>query len=206
VADTHVGEDLVELPEAVLERLAGVDLVLHLGDVSHPRALADLARIAPVVAVQGDHDRRRGFDLPRRRVVRVGGRRIGMTHGRRPRGVEVVMVLLTLVTRRLVLVGLHRTLRRRFGDVDLVLHGHLHLAARRDVGGVPVVSPGGVYAAEDDPAQAGGSWRRRLYIAFRRSLDREARAPSVATITIGPDGVEMWILPLNGGQARRILP
>ena len=60
VADSHVGECLASLPPEVGERLAGVDLILHAGDITDVSVLRHLGDIAPVVAVQGDHDREAG--------------------------------------------------------------------------------------------------------------------------------------------------
>src|SRR5437667_12957 len=56
VADTHCPEFTDRLPDRVFEVLAGVDLILHAGDVNGQTTLEELARIAPVEAVQGDHD------------------------------------------------------------------------------------------------------------------------------------------------------
>jgi len=81
VSDTHCPEFLERLPSAIAELLAGVDLILHAGDIGSSGTLAELARLAPVEAIRGDHDR--GLDLPDRRVVEVAGKRIGLLHGNR---------------------------------------------------------------------------------------------------------------------------
>ena len=70
VTDTHVGDELPALPNEVLERLAEVDLVVHAGDLVEPDILEDLARVAPVIAVRGNHDRNRS--LPHSALLRVG--------------------------------------------------------------------------------------------------------------------------------------
>jgi putative phosphoesterase len=74
VADTHHPEFLESLPEALFTTLAeaGVDLILHAGDVGGPETLDQLARVAPVRAVRGDHDG--GLDLPVELIVEVEGR------------------------------------------------------------------------------------------------------------------------------------
>jgi putative phosphoesterase len=51
ISDTH---GLVR-PEA-LEALAGVERILHAGDVGDPEVLVALAQVAPVVAVRGNND------------------------------------------------------------------------------------------------------------------------------------------------------
>ena len=45
-----------------------------------------LEEIAPVIAVHGDHDLPSAPALPSRAIVRVGGARIGLIHGKRRRG------------------------------------------------------------------------------------------------------------------------
>ena len=81
VADTHVGETLPVLPESVLEALAGSDLILHAGDITCLSVLDRLGEIAPVVAVQGDHDRDAGIDLPTARIITVRGWRMVVVPG-----------------------------------------------------------------------------------------------------------------------------
>ncbi len=52
ISDTH---GLVR-PEAVAA-LAGAKLIIHAGDVGGPEVLAELERVAPVIAVRGNNDR-----------------------------------------------------------------------------------------------------------------------------------------------------
>lgn len=56
VSDTHIPEAAPRLPDYVLEPLAGVDLILHAGDVFLARVLDQLEEIAPVYAALGNHD------------------------------------------------------------------------------------------------------------------------------------------------------
>lgn len=196
VADTHVGEWRAELPPAVLSALAGVDLILHAGDITDLSVLDELARIAPVVAVQGDHDRAAGIVLPRTQVVTVAGRRIGVTHGRRSRRVELVCGVLSLITGRIVLAGFHRAMRRRFGPVDCIVYGHLHLPEVRTIRGVLFFSPGAVHNAETAPGFAAGGILARRYLRFRQSLSSEASRPAIGILDIGTFGVVPRIVPL----------
>jgi hypothetical protein len=196
VADTHVGEQLPALPGAVVRALEGVDLILHAGDLSVPAVLDDLRAIAPVVAVRGNHDRRvRG--LPRDVVVRVGDRRIGLTHGARGRAVELPAAAVSLVAGRPVLLGFDRAMRRRFGDVDLIVTGHLHMPFVRTAGGVPRFSPGAVYVAEDDPGYDWSGPRAAGYRRFRAGMPPEARIPSIGLIDVDADGVRPRVVPLG---------
>lgn len=196
VADTHVGEWVAELPDAVLEALAGVDLILHAGDITDLSVLDRLATVAPVAAVQGDHDRAAGLVLPRSRVVSIEGYRIGLTHGRRSRAVELASALASVVLGRPALPGFYRTLRRRFGPVDAVVFGHLHLPCVTTIGGVLFFSPGAVHNAEHARGFEAGGLVARAYVRFRRSLPQDLRAPAIGIIEIDQNGLSPRIVPV----------
>ena len=189
VADTHVGEHLPALPAEVLERLDGVDLILHAGDVSVPRVLDELGEIAPVAAVRGNHDGGALRRLPRDLVVPAGGARIGLTHGTRPVRVELSSGFVSLVAGRPVLLGFHRAMVRRFHEVDLVVTGHLHMSMDLVVDGVRLFSPGAVYVPEMTTFLEGrrtSAWAHRRY---RRGLSDADRRPAIGLIEWGPTGL-----------------
>jgi len=76
VSDTH---GLLR-PE-VAPALAGVERILHLGDVGGPAVLQALQQIAPVTAIRGNVDRAGPCsELPETEVVLVGGRYVYMLH------------------------------------------------------------------------------------------------------------------------------
>jgi putative phosphoesterase len=76
VSDTH---GLLR-PEVVLA-LAGVERILHLGDVGRPSVLKALEKIAPVTAIRGNVDREGPCsELPETEVVLVGDRYVYMLH------------------------------------------------------------------------------------------------------------------------------
>ena len=65
----------------VAEALAGVEHILHLGDVGKPSVLEELARIAPVIAIRGNVDREGPCaELPETEVFLAEGRYIYMLH------------------------------------------------------------------------------------------------------------------------------
>lgn len=79
IADTH---GLLR-PEA-LEALAGVDRILHAGDIGDPDHLNALARIAPVTAIRGNIDRGQWAEaLPETVSLTIGGMQIHMIHDRK---------------------------------------------------------------------------------------------------------------------------
>lgn len=191
VADTHVGEVLPELPASVPAALAGCDLILHAGDITCMSVLDQLGEIAPVVAVQGDHDRLAGIDLPRERIVTVRGRRIGLVHGRRSRAIEMPAAGMSLARRRAVLLGLHRHMRRRLGPVDLIVHGHLHMPVDTQVRGTRVFSPGAVYIPEERDAGERTGVKGRAYLRFRETMTDDDRASAVGVVEVGPGGLSV---------------
>ena len=197
VTDTHVGEHLPVLPPEVLAALAGVDLILHAGDLTDMAVLDDLGRVAPVVAVRGNHDEEARLDLPRDLLVRIGDARIGLTHGHRTAAVELPAVALSLASGRPRLLDFEGAARRRFGAVDCVVTGHLHMPVRRMVRGTLVFSPGAVYVPEHDPGFDWTGIRGRTFRHFRARLPEEARVPAVGILEIGRSGITAERVPLT---------
>ena len=199
VADTHVGEHLPVLPSEVAEVLDGVDLVVHAGDLTDTIVLEQLGRIGPVVAVRGNHDEEAGIadGMPRDAVIEAGGRRIGVTHGTRTKAVELPAAGLSLLAARAVLLGFDGAMRRRFGDVDCVIVGHLHMPIHRMVGDVLLYSPGAVFVPELDPGYSWSGLRARGYRRFRDRLPPAARAPGVGVLEVGPEGVSARTIVLR---------
>lgn len=118
ISDTHG-----HLRPEVFERLAGVERILHAGDIGRPEILADLASIAPVAAVWGNTD---GWDL--RDVVsgsvevELAGMRFGVAHGHR--------------------VAKFERLADEFPDADTIVHGHSHVPRCDRLDGVWFLNPG----------------------------------------------------------------
>ena len=117
IADTH---GLLR-PE-VAEAFAGVERILHAGDVGSVEVLDGLTGIAPVTAVRGNVDG--ALDLPEIARLDLGGSRIVVVHGHR------------LGSPTPEKVAAH------FPDADLVVYGHSHRPTLRRVGDVLAVNPG----------------------------------------------------------------
>jgi hypothetical protein len=83
VADTHIPDRMWALPPQLFDALHGVHHILHAGDISKPSVLAELERVAPVLAVKGNRDYffPANWKLPTDRLIEVGDVRIGLTHG-----------------------------------------------------------------------------------------------------------------------------
>lgn len=76
ISDTH---SLVR-PQAI-EALAGVEMILHAGDIGNPTVLDALREVAPVVAVRGNNDKGDWAEsLSDWEVVEVGAVSIYMLH------------------------------------------------------------------------------------------------------------------------------
>jgi hypothetical protein len=56
ISDTHLPSRATALPSAVYSAFAGVDLIIHCGDVTDKNCLDELSAIAPLVAVKGNMD------------------------------------------------------------------------------------------------------------------------------------------------------
>ena len=122
VSDTH-DKVLARLHDA----LAGVDEILHAGDIASAEALAEIESIAPVTAVLGNMDERALADrLPEEEVLSRGGVRIALVHGHRVGRASV------------------DDLAKRFKDrgVELVVWGHIHEAVSELRNGVRYFNPG----------------------------------------------------------------
>lgn len=119
ISDTH---GLLR-PE-VFEAFAGVDLILHAGDVGDPRILTDLAAIASVRAVWGNVD---GTAVRDSTVEagsgEAGGLRWGMAHGHQ-------------------VMPRYERLLDLFPGAGLVVHGHTHEPALSRIGDVLLLNPG----------------------------------------------------------------
>ena len=119
VSDTH-GLLRPEVPA----RLAGVDLILHAGDVGDPAILTALAEIAPVSAVRGNVDRGPGLaDLPETLALELDGVWVYMLHDRQA-----------------------LDLSPEAAGFRVVVSGHSHRPALEERGGVLYLNPGSIGA------------------------------------------------------------
>lgn len=196
VADSHVGEFLDALPDAAMDALAGCDLILHAGDLSVPSVIDDLAALAPVVAVRGDHDRLEGLVLPLTATVGVRGHRIGLTHGNRGPLTDASVVAASVARGRTVRyrAALTAALRRRLGPVDAVVFGHWHEPVSASVAGTLFFSPGAVcpwgsLQGGRPPRRGAGGVADRAVRRFRHQLGAEAMRPRVGILEVGSGGI-----------------
>src|SRR5690606_5871267 len=168
----------------------------------------DLAAVAPVVAVRGDHDRLGGLALPETAVVVAGGMRIGVTHGRRPRLVDGSVIAASVIAGRNLRyrAGLHRARARPMGPVDCVVYGHWHEPAVARVGSTLMFSPGALCpwgnVEGGRPPRTGlvGVGDRGVR-RFRRQLGPRAMWPTVGILEVGSAGLRPRTVPLPAPAA-----
>jgi putative phosphoesterase len=137
IADTHIPTSRRSLPVGVTRRFAGVELILHAGDLVVPDVLETLGTVAPVRAVRGNNDW--GIELPERLVVEVEELAIGLVHIRPERGDAASFF------------GRH---------VDLVVFGHTHRPTDEVEGGVRWLNPGSPTSLRLPAGERGFPFRR----------------------------------------------
>ena len=124
VSDTHMSRMEPAYEAALAERFAGVDMILHAGDLTGLAVLDGL--VAPQVhAVCGNMDDYLvATSLPPKRTITVEGYRIGLIHGwGAPNGLE-------------------KRVLAEFEDVDCVVYGHSHRPYNHQHKGVLLFNPG----------------------------------------------------------------
>lgn len=115
ISDTH---GLLR-PEAV-ERLAGVDHILHAGDIGGPEIVPRLRAVAPTTAIRGNVDRGEWADEhPPVVTAELGGRRFHMLHDLADLDLDPAAQ-----------------------GLDVVVAGHSHRPRIETVGGVLHLNPG----------------------------------------------------------------
>lgn len=155
LADTHVPYRMARLPDALFEALAGVDVILHAGDVDDPAALEPLRALAPVHAVRGNIHifdfSDGGASLPWTVELELAGYRTVLTHGH-PAGVLGLWLKGRDVTLRLLGYDDNGYFNRRAAsrlarlhpEADIIVFGHSHRAHVGWIGETLIVNPGAV--------------------------------------------------------------
>jgi putative phosphoesterase len=116
ISDTH---GLLR-PDAE-RRLAGVDHIVHGGDIGDPEIIPALRRIAPVTAIRGNVDTGDwAGQFADTELVTLAGRSIFVVHDLKTLGIDPVAL-----------------------GIDVVVSGHSHAPKIETVGGVLYLNPGG---------------------------------------------------------------
>ncbi len=133
ISDTHIPH-FKKLPDAIWEHFAGVELIIHAGDLSVLSVLDELETIAPVVAVQGNIEEEEVIrKLPIKREIVVGHCRIGIVH---------------------ILGDSHnreKIARQEFPNARVVVYGHSHIPWNEDRNGLLLFNPGSATDRRQQP-------------------------------------------------------
>jgi putative phosphoesterase len=140
ISDTHMPQRLPALPPALFAVLAGVDLLLHAGDVGELWVLDELSRIAPVIAVHGNDDTADAQrELPYRQVIVAAGQRILLTHAHYPNRAEE---LASRVDDAWEPKLSRRAAMAQSVGAGIAVFGHTHIPMALEHDGVLLINPG----------------------------------------------------------------
>jgi putative phosphoesterase len=124
ISDTHIPH-FKRLPDVIWQHFAGVELIIHAGDLSILSVIDELETIAPVVAVQGNVEEEEVMlKLPIKREIMVGFCKIGIVH---------------------ILGDSHnreRIARQEFPEARVIVFGHSHIPWNEEVDGQLLFNPG----------------------------------------------------------------
>jgi hypothetical protein len=127
VSDTHIPVVAKSLPDELLEKLKGVDLIIHAGDLVSLSVIDQLKEIAPVEAVSGNMD---SFEtrqiFPNKKIIDVGKFKIGITHGGGGGHTAHLRALDAFSNEK----------------VDCIVFGHSHKALNQEYSGILLFNPG----------------------------------------------------------------
>ncbi|MBP1995285.1 metallophosphoesterase family protein [Paenibacillus eucommiae] len=127
ISDTHLTDKVIKLPDALVEGLTGVDLILHAGDWMSPRVIDLLERIAPCSGVAGNNDGQEIIErFGRKRLLTLDGYRIGIVHGDGYRQTTEERARASFLEER----------------PDVVIFGHSHIPYVQLVDGILMFNPG----------------------------------------------------------------
>lgn len=158
LADTHIPDRAPKLNSKVIQifRQAGVETILHAGDVSVPGVLRELEQVAPVHAVRGNRDVFYLRELPMRIQMKVNGVSIGIAHGHGTFSRYMVDKLHRAMRGRLVERYIRRMLLA-FPEEDVIVFGHLHVPCNFYIEGKLLFNPGSTTFPwpRSDPATVG---------------------------------------------------
>jgi putative phosphoesterase len=200
VADTHSPEFLDRLPDRLFEVLAGVELILHAGDVGGQETIRELERIAPVLAVRGDHDPLL-LTLPLTREVVIEDKRIVIVHGNRSRWIEEPQTLLWTLSLGFKRPNdaLPRDLLRRFPGADAIVFGHTHRRFAENRDGTLLFNPGGVHQWNPQTArrrlERSPGWFEWCWLQVARHM-RNYAVPSVGVLEVSRSAIVPTVVDL----------
>lgn len=143
LADTHVPHSLPRLPDSLRAVLAGVDRLVHAGDLVTLAVLDELDAIAPTTAVVGNCDPPEVAErLPERTTLSLSGRRIGVHHGHQRPAFQNQYIARGYAAPEFDLF--YQAMATQLPDCDVIVFGHFHAPVVKRWNGVLFVNPGSI--------------------------------------------------------------
>lgn len=128
LSDTHGNYPLAI---KMLDRIADLDCIIHLGDVLHDADIIEQALCLPVIKLAGNCDS--APKAKRELLLNISGRSLFLSHGdlyRVKNGIDKIYERASSVS------------------ADIVLYGHTHIPAVQKKGEILLVNPGSLKEAE----------------------------------------------------------
>lgn len=145
ISDSHIPSTGRELPPQVARAFAGVDLILHAGDIFLAECLDELERTAPVTAVEYPPSPvlRDPRVVALRRVIELEGHSIGLTHDLTIPGMGWEVMPGAIAAKFPPERSLPAVLASLFGQpVGIVVFGDTHHPVLEEHQGILFVNPG----------------------------------------------------------------
>ncbi len=143
LGDTHIPDVVPQVPARICELLNGVDIILHVGDITRLHVLQQLESIAQTFAVYGDQDDLEVKKyLQEKQRLEFANRSIGLIHGFRAWQGDWFTRTLYRFSRTRREEALRSHVLREFPDVDVVVYGHSHEPYFKMHNGVLLFNPG----------------------------------------------------------------
>lgn len=143
IADTHIPDRARALSPRIATEFykAGVEMILHAGDVSSPEVLKKLQKIAPIYAVRGNRDLLLLRKLPFQLDFEINEVKIALTHG------HGRMHKYFLDKIYYSIYGYNHEhlipwLLEMYPQADVIVFGHGHIPLNRRINGQLLFNPG----------------------------------------------------------------
>ncbi len=145
VSDTHVPTVIPGLPSRLVDRLWGVDVIMHAGDPVSLDVLESLQAIAETVAVHGNLDQPDVVrQLPRKQSLCLAGRSIALIHGQQTPEIQRQYVRPDYDYNWPAMELFYEYLARELLDSQIIVFGHIRVPVVKQWGDRLLVNPGSV--------------------------------------------------------------
>ncbi|MDR3574215.1 MAG: metallophosphoesterase family protein [Anaerolineaceae bacterium] len=129
LADTHIPDRVTEIHPEIIPtfQAAGVELILHAGDICAPAVITQLEQVAPVEGVRGNRDWVFYRKLPLLRELKLAGLPVVLTHGH-GNFINYWIDKWYYYSEGYRLERYHRYLKRTAPQARVIIFGHTHYA------------------------------------------------------------------------------